>query len=122
MLVDGGVRETVPISILRQVGCNKIIAIDVQNISQNWYPVTMVDVLKRSLVALIDESTDSSHLQGDDVLVIKPDVKRTSWWSCRKPMKSNIDLGYQHVLNMRQQIFDFLSVKQNSTPIQRCAK
>ncbi len=122
MLVDGGVRESVPVSILRQAGCNKIIAIDVQNLCANWYPVTMVDVLKRSLVALMDESKDSSDLQGDDVFFIKPEVNRTSWWSCRKPMKSNIDLGYQHVLDMRQQIFDFLSVKRNSTRIQRFAK
>jgi NTE family protein len=122
MLVDGGVRDMVPVSILRQAGCNKIIAVDVQKLATNWYPVTMVDVLKRSLMALMDESTDSSDLQGDDVFVIKPEVNRTSWWSCREPMKNNIDLGYQHVLDIRQQILDFLSVKKHSTHIQRFAK
>ncbi|MCL6444387.1 MAG: patatin-like phospholipase family protein [Alicyclobacillus sp.] len=109
VLVDGGVRDRVPVSILRQAGCDKIIAVNIHQLTAAWYPVTVVDVIQRSLATVLDEASDTSDLAGDDVFVIKPDLSRTSWWSCREPMMRNMDLGYQYVLSRRANILNFLN-------------
>ncbi len=82
--------------ILQQAGCDKIFAVDVMKLPQEWYPVTMVDILQRSLDILKDEAVENSDLSGRNVFVINPVLERTSWWSCRKPMVHNIELGYRY--------------------------
>jgi NTE family protein len=106
--VDGGVRDTVPVSILRKVGCTKIIAVDAHKLPSRWYPVTTVDVIRRSLQALIDESMDASDLQGDDVFVVKTEWKNVSWWTCCKALMENIDEGTRCVLGLRDEVLRFL--------------
>jgi NTE family protein len=108
MLVDGGVRDNVPVSILRKAGCTKIVAVDAHRIPEHWYPVTTVDVIRRSLQALMDEAMDASDLQGDDVFVVKTDWKSVSWWTCCKALRENIDVGTRTVLGLRDDIQCFL--------------
>lgn len=109
MLVDGGVRDLVPVWILQQAGCDKIFAVDVMKLPQEWYPVTMVDILQRSLDILKDEAVENSDLSGRNVFVINPVLERTSWWSCRKPMVHNVELGHRYVISRKEQILNFLS-------------
>jgi NTE family protein len=110
-LVDGGVRHLVPVSILQQVGCDKIFAVDVMTLPQDWYPVTIADILKRSLDVLLDEAVESSDLLGDSIFVINPELNQTSWWSSQKTMVRSLELGYQYVMDRKDDILRFLSTE-----------
>ena len=109
MLVDGGVRDVVPVTALRQAGCDRIFAVNVHALPDAWYPVTMVDILQRSLATLLDEAIDSSDLSASNVFVLRPELNRVSWWSYRETMLENIELAYQYVLSKGQEIQSFLA-------------
>lgn len=111
MLVDGGVRDLIPVSILRKSGCDKVFAVDVMKLPQDWYPVTIADILQRSLDALKDEAVESSDLSGDSVFAINPELDRTSWWSSQKSMMRNMELGYEYVIHRKDDILTFLNTK-----------
>ncbi len=106
--MDAGVRNQIPVTILRQAGCDKIFAVNVLKLPQNWYPVTMIDVLQRSLETLKDEAIDNSDLKGDSIYRISPKLKRTSWRSGRDSMIKNIDMGYKYILDHKQDILKFV--------------
>lgn len=108
LLVDGGVRDVVPVSILRKAGCQRIIAVNVHELKPDWAPVTTFHVLKRSLDTVLDESMESSDLAGDDVLVIQPRATVPEWWAAKKPMMDNVAYGERVVMEMEEEIRRFL--------------
>lgn len=108
LLVDGGVRDVVPVNALRQAGCDRIIAVDVHQLPADWRPVTTVDVIARSMAALLDEAKVKSDLAGDDVLVIRPDLEWTNWWTARKSMQRNLEIAKIHTQEMKGQVMRFL--------------
>lgn len=109
LLIDGGVRDLVPVNVLRRAGCNRIIAVDVHRLPDTWYPVTAIDVITRAMAALLDEAKDGTDLTGDDVFVIRPDgLLPVSWWSARKPMRVNIDVARAYAQGMKREMIGFL--------------
>ncbi len=80
LLVDGGVRENVPAYVLRQMGADFIVAVDV---GYNGYLPCLVDnivdVLTQSLEIIASESITLKLEQYAD-LVIRPVIKNMSAW------------------------------------------
>jgi NTE family protein len=93
LLVDGAFRHYVPVDILRTVGCNKIIVVNLYRLQRHWLPRTAIHVLVRALDILLQESIDND-LAGTDVWILRPDVRDMSWWSIhqlRACMKAGMD-------------------------------
>ncbi len=108
LLVDGGVRDIVPVQALRSAGCDRIIAIDVHQLPATWRAVTTVDVIARSMATLLDEAKQASDLAGNDVLVLRPDLEWTSWWTARQPMAHNLHTSRMYTYQQANELIEFL--------------
>ncbi|GMA52533.1 exported phospholipase [Alicyclobacillus contaminans] len=106
ILVDGAFRHYVPVKILRQAGCNKIIAVNLYSLQHHWQPETIVHVLVRSYDILLQESVEGD-LAGDDVMIIEPKVGHFSWLSTRE-MEHGVTVGQQAVWDQQHRIEQWL--------------
>lgn len=109
LLVDGGVRDIVPVQALRNAGCERIIAIDVHRLSPDWRAVTTVDVIARSMATLLDEAKQASDLAGNDVYTLRPTMQWTSWWHARKPMAHNMEASRRYAHQHADSIINFVN-------------
>lgn len=115
LLVDGAFRHYVPVEVLRQAGCNKIIAVNLYSIQENWQPETFVHVLARSFEILIQESIDGD-VEVPDIVVLKPDVENPSWISFDK-MEACVAYGKKAVLDEENLIRKLVSSPQRTPPL-----
>lgn len=80
VLVDGGVRENIPAYVLRQMGADFVIAVDVGYSGQRAHRVErMVDVLTQSIEIVSSESINLKLERYAD-LVIRPVIKSMGAW------------------------------------------
>ncbi len=91
-LVDGAFRHYVPVSILREYGCKKIIAINLYRLPQSFQPITIFDVLARSFDILLRESIDNDLEHNHDLYVIEPNLSAIKWHSF-SDMKLCMEIG-----------------------------
>lgn len=80
LLADGALRHYVPVEVLRQAGCDKIIVVNLTKLEPNWQPTTFIEVVTRSFDILLNE-TISDDLEGTDVFLLEPDVSHVTWVS-----------------------------------------
>jgi NTE family protein len=107
LLVDGGVRDLIPIRILLEAGCTKIIAVDLHRYAEDWHPITTIDVLTRSLQVLVEETSDVEE-NDPDVFVLRPRPQKVTWLH-RRGLRENAEIGQQYVLGLEAKIRAFLS-------------
>ncbi|MFA7467119.1 MAG: patatin-like phospholipase family protein [Desulfotomaculaceae bacterium] len=80
LLVDGGIRENIPAYVLRQMGADLIVAVDVGYSGHLPHPVgSIVDILTQSLEIVSSESINLKLEQYADV-VIRPVIKNMGPW------------------------------------------
>lgn len=72
LLVDGGLVENVPISPLRDSGCNFIVGVDLNAGRQYQRPKDIIDVFANAIDIAIDNVTHSQTTEAD--LVIAPEL------------------------------------------------
>lgn len=77
LLVDGAMRHYVPVSVLRQMGCQRILAVNLYRLPTEFHPKTLIDVLLRAFDILLRESIDND-LDAPSVLLIEPDLARVT--------------------------------------------
>lgn len=92
MLVDGGLMESVPVSVLKEFGAKLTIAVDVKAYRKYKRPDDIFDVLNNSLeIALIH----LAHVRIEDVdILIQPKLEEYSRMNTNHT-KEMIDLGYE---------------------------
>ncbi|WP_231862919.1 patatin-like phospholipase family protein [Alicyclobacillus mali (ex Roth et al. 2021)] len=73
LLVDGAMRHYVPVSVLRQVGCRRILAINLYRLPAEFHPNTLIDVFLRAFDILLRETIDND-LDVPSVLLLEPDL------------------------------------------------
>lgn len=115
LLVDGAFRHYVPVEVLRQAGCNKIIAVNLYRLQEEWQPETFVHVLARSFEILLQESIEDD-VDGPDIVLLEPNVGNLSWVSFHK-MEACVEDGRKSVSEKRGEIEQLLR-----PPIQWSAK
>ena len=73
--VDGGISNTLPINIVRDMGADIVIGIDLIN---NLTPVkSALDVMNNSIIIMLHRNVDRSlHKNGKDILIIRPKFKK----------------------------------------------
>ncbi|MFO7841872.1 MAG: patatin-like phospholipase family protein [Fidelibacterota bacterium] len=72
MLVDGGIVENVPVSPLKEMGADIIIAVDLNSGHKEKKPENIVEILLRTFDFLIKTSTDLQR--GKSQILIAPDL------------------------------------------------
>jgi NTE family protein len=106
VLVDGAVRHYVPVYVLREMGCEKILVINLHTLERDWAPRHFFDVLSRSFDVLLRESIDDDVV-GSNVMVIEPNVDGVNWTSFDR-LESCFEAGRQAVYEKRQSILRWL--------------
>ena len=95
VLVDGGVRVNTPISILRKMGADKVIAINFDsNTKYQSNDLNIVSVAARSF-DIMGHQVNTHELEGADI-VIRPEIENVSLLECRKTNKLAKD-GYNYI-------------------------
>ncbi len=92
ILVDGGIIENIPISPLKEFGCDIIVGVDLTHV-QNIQPKNMLDVLMNTLNIT---QKNSAQLQSDHAdIVITPDLSSFNIVDT-KQIPSLIEVGYKY--------------------------
>ena len=92
LLFDGGLQNTIPADVLRKLGCDAVVAVDIN--SQRGNGTTSVkyfDLIKASVDIMMKSNAIKGYLNAD--IIIKPNLKR---FSARKTdgMHEMIEEGY----------------------------
>jgi NTE family protein len=117
LLVDGAFRHYVPVEVLRQAGCNKIIAVNLYRLQEGWQPETFVHVLARSFDILLQESIEDD-VDVPDIVVLEPNVGNMSWVSFHK-MVACVENGRKSVSEKRGEIEHLLRPPSGPSVAQR---
>ncbi|MCL6515569.1 patatin-like phospholipase family protein [Alicyclobacillus sp.] len=80
LLTDGGIRDYVPVQVLRRAGCRRVIAVNLHRLDAHWRPDTPAHVIARALEILLHESV-TADTAGDDVITLTPRLPPMTWWS-----------------------------------------
>ena len=91
LLTDGGIVENVPVRILANLGCEKIIGVALTNPEGTKYHIkNMIDVLESSMEIIMNSNTEKDVEQFAD-LVLRPALSGMDWndfnlipWAIRK--------------------------------------
>lgn len=76
MLVDGGVIDRLPVQVVKDMGADFIIAVDVSSVKRNERIMTIFDVILQSIDILQEELVKSREIASD--VMIRPKVKEFS--------------------------------------------
>ncbi|MCY0886911.1 MAG: patatin-like phospholipase family protein [Alicyclobacillaceae bacterium] len=105
VLVDGGVLDRVPVEVTRELGADKVIAVDVSTNTLPQPPTSLVDVFFQSL-DLMQEQVYAGVRQSADVTIV-PDVSAVGISQFGKA-KIAIEAGYEAALQKINDIDDML--------------
>ncbi len=76
LLVDGGVIDRVPVSVVREMGADLIIAVDVSHVKKNEEITSIFDVIMQSIDIMQDELVRNREIASD--IMIRPHVENFS--------------------------------------------
>ncbi|KAA0548046.1 patatin family protein [Bacillus sp. BGMRC 2118] len=76
LLVDGGVSDRVPVSVVRDMGADLIIAVDVSHVKINEEITSIFDVILQSIDIMQDELVQHREIASD--IMIRPHVENFS--------------------------------------------
>lgn len=77
LLFDGGLQNTIPADVLRRLGCDAVVSIDINSTRGNGTDSTKyLDLLLASVRIMMKSNAIKGYLNSD--IIIKPDLKRFS--------------------------------------------
>jgi len=87
LLVDGGLIEPVPVDVVREMGADIVIGVNLRDIQKDTIPLTnnVVSILYRSVFIMLEELNDISANKAD--IVIKPHYRGTLFTDMDKEKK-----------------------------------
>ena len=87
LLVDGGLIEPVPVDVVREMGADIVIGVNLRDIQKDTIPLTnnVVSILYRSVFIMLEELNDISANKAD--IVIKPHYRGTLFTDMEKEKK-----------------------------------
>lgn len=107
MLVDGGLRKNVPVSILKQMGAKKVIAVCFDNVKNGLKDGSIITVAMKC-VDIMEYDVNKSEVELAD-LVIKPKIGNTSLIDFNKS-RALANEGYKEAKKMMPQIKELLAL------------
>ena len=109
LLFDGGLQNTIPADVLRMLGCDAVVAIDINSTRGNGTDSKKyLDLLITSVGIMMKSNAIKGYLNAD--IMIKPDLKR---FSAKKVdgMQEMIEEGYEATKAMMPQIKELFKRK-----------
>ncbi len=87
MLVDGGLIDPVPVDVVREMGADIVIGVNLRDIQKDTIPVinNVVSILHRSIFIMLEELNDITANKAD--IIIKPHYKGTLATDMEKEIK-----------------------------------
>lgn len=76
LLVDGGVVDRIPVSVVKELGADIVIAVDISHINKNAEITSIYDVIMQSLDIMQMELTEQRQIASD--IMIRPKVEKYS--------------------------------------------
>lgn len=73
LLVDGGVIDRIPVSVVKNMGADIVIAVDVANVNSNTEITSIYDVIMRSLDIMQRELVNNREIESD--FMLRPNVE-----------------------------------------------
>lgn len=108
LLVDGAMRHYVPVSVLKSIGCDKIIAVNLYQLPTEYQPRTLVDVLARSFDILLRETIDNDIENDERTFILEPDVSSVHWRRFSQ-MQDCVEIGRKLVESKERELHEFLN-------------
>lgn len=109
LLFDGGLQNTIPADVLRRLGCDAVISIDINSTRGNGTTSTKYfDLLKTSVNIMMKSNAIKGYLNSD--IIIKPDLKRFSAMKT-DGMLEMIEEGYNATKSMMPSIKELFKRK-----------
>lgn len=111
LLFDGGLQNTVPADVLRKLGCDAVIAIDINSTRGNGTKSTKyIDLIISSIDIMMKSNAIKGYLNAD--IIVKPDLKRFNAFKIDGMMEM-IEEGYIATKNAMPKIKEMLKHKKN---------
>ena len=113
VLFDGGLQNTIPADVLRRLGCDAVVSVDINSTRGNGTKSRKyIDLLFASVRIMMKSNAIKGYLNSD--IIIKPDLKRFSA-SKTDGMLDMIEEGYKATKELIPQIKDLLQRKKIKT-------
>lgn len=109
VLFDGGLQNTIPADVLRRLGCDAVVSVDINSTRGNGTKSRKyIDLLFASVRIMMKSNAIKGYLNSD--IIIKPDLKRFSA-SKTDGMLDMIEEGYKATKELIPQIKDLFQRK-----------
>lgn len=105
LLVDGGVIDRVPVSVVKEMGADIVIAVDVSVVKQNEKITSIFDVIMQSLDIMQDELVHHRKIASD--IMIRPCVEQFSSRAFTKIdeiLKKGEEEAEKHIAEIKEMI------------------
>lgn len=106
LLVDGGVVDRVPVSVVKEMGADIVIAVDVSNVKRTEEINSIFDVILQSLDIMQDELVHHRKIASD--IMIRPHVEQYSSRAFTN-IQEIIDVGEKEAELHVEKIIDLIS-------------
>lgn len=110
-LIDGGVRNNVPVDVVRKMGANVVFAVDVNHLrGTGTVSLSATSVVSQSIGIMMQAKVDKTLELAD--LIFKPSLEQFS------PLKFDgveemIEIGYNTVIKNKDKVFKILNMNPN---------
>ncbi len=113
LLFDGGLQNTIPADVLRKLGCDAVVSIDINSTrGEGAKSSKYIDLLMASIGVMMKSNAIKGYLNSD--IMVKPDLKRFSA-SKTDGMLEMIEEGYKATKAMMPQIKELFKKKKLKT-------
>lgn len=117
ILVDGALKDPVPVDVVREMGADIVIAVSLQEIiGEQKSPNNVISIIERSMDIMIEDLTELSLLDAD--LVLKPHYQgEVSYFLKKKGRAAIIRQGEIETENKVKELKEIIKNFQNPNPV-----
>lgn len=116
LLVDGGVRDNIPIDVAREKGADIVIAVDISENVTNYNITNIVDVMLQAVTIMFSENVKYKKKEAD--VLIAPavgNVAMLDFTQKKRCMQAGIDAAQMSVPDIKKKIEEWAKKKQLQT-------
>lgn len=108
-LVDGGITENVPVSILERMGAGITIAVDLNGVSRYQEPKDVMAIMSNAIDIAIDQRTKEQLKHAD--LVLSFDLAKYSRFGNQEQFKPVLQYGYDYTAKKISRVFWYRRIR-----------
>lgn len=116
LLVDGGVVDRVPVSVVKEMGADLVIAVDVSHVKQDMEITSIYDVIMQSLDILQMEIVQNREIASD--IMLRPRVEQfnsRSFTNIEEIIAIGENEARKHIEQIKEKIVNWEGANQNES-------